>query len=440
MNTRHFTRALFSNIFPGFTIYCAIAASIVLFGFSEAKSRASDTLRVIVNNDDGAPFYKEHRGEWHSSAGTFIFPQGWPNPTSRYVIRPSYPDARCEFIPDIPCAASYALYYGGPMCFSASTHALVEVHSSGGAIDSVWFNQNTPHGSEWRYLGTYHFSQGMENSVFLVNDGTGSGYVLRADLFKFETPGPVELIIDDTDSLLYHDGPEDTTWYTAAGGIHDAHRVTDKYQHPEAWARWNINVPFTNQYNLSITNPSLGMKDSLTSRVYCYTITSHARTDTIVITYTLSDTMRLWSYIGTYQFTVGEAHCVTLRNTPEVAAVDPSPLLRADAVKVTQVVTSVDSDLHELPSHPPLTFTLRQNYPNPFNAHTTISYSLPARCTVILKIFNMYGREITALINETQSAGTHFLLWDAGTLPTGVYLLRMEVGNSVQVRKLLLLQ
>ena len=71
--------------------------------------------------------------------------------------------------------------------------------------------------------------------------------------------------------------------------------------------------------------------------------------------------------------------------------------------------------------HVPSTFSLSQNYPNPFNPETAISYRLSAVSQVVLKVFDVLGREIAVLCDDVRSGGTHVARWDASALPSGVY-------------------
>jgi hypothetical protein len=93
----------------------------------------------------------------------------------------------------------------------------------------------------------------------------------------------------------------------------------------------------------------------------------------------------------------------------------------------------------------PSNFILLQNYPNPFNPTTVISYQLPAASYVSLKIFDILGREITALVNEMKTAGTQSVEWDGNNaegkrVGSGVYFyqLRTESGFT-KTQKMILL-
>jgi len=85
-------------------------------------------------------------------------------------------------------------------------------------------------------------------------------------------------------------------------------------------------------------------------------------------------------------------------------------------------------------------FTLEQNYPNPFNPSTTISFTLTANQFVTLKVFNALGEEVRTLINGNHTQGLHSVNFNASGLSSGFYIYRLESGNQVQVRKMMLLK
>lgn len=85
-------------------------------------------------------------------------------------------------------------------------------------------------------------------------------------------------------------------------------------------------------------------------------------------------------------------------------------------------------------------FELRQNFPNPFNQMTTISFSLPSEVHVNITVFDMLGRLIETLVDKTIIAGENSVVFDTKNLASGMYFYRMNAGNFVQSRKLLLLK
>jgi len=99
-------------------------------------------------------------------------------------------------------------------------------------------------------------------------------------------------------------------------------------------------------------------------------------------------------------------------------------------------IVSVEEDV----STTPFSFQLEQNYPNPFNPVTTISYLLPSRSEIRLTIYNILGEEITRLFDGIQSVGLHRITWDASGVSSGIYFYRIQAGDFVQTRKMLLLK
>ncbi|MFB3081611.1 MAG: FG-GAP-like repeat-containing protein [Nitrosomonadaceae bacterium] len=103
------------------------------------------------------------------------------------------------------------------------------------------------------------------------------------------------------------------------------------------------------------------------------------------------------------------------------------------------------SDTIEVNLTPPIEFGLSQNFPNPFNAGTTIRYSLPKNEHVIIKIYDLRGREVLTLLDAPKQVGYHTIKWDgtdnAGTSSaSGIYFYILQAGDFVQTRKLILLK
>jgi hypothetical protein len=85
-------------------------------------------------------------------------------------------------------------------------------------------------------------------------------------------------------------------------------------------------------------------------------------------------------------------------------------------------------------------FSLQQNYPNPFNPVTIINYELPITNDVELEIYNMLGEKVVTLVSGRQEAGLHQVEWDASGFASGVYYYRIETGEFVDVKKMILLR
>jgi len=93
----------------------------------------------------------------------------------------------------------------------------------------------------------------------------------------------------------------------------------------------------------------------------------------------------------------------------------------------------------------PIEFALHQNFPNPFNPVTTLRYDLPEQANVNIIIYDMLGRQVRTLVNQTQDAGFKSVIWDATNdfgkqVSAGVYIYQIQAGEFVQTRKMVLLK
>jgi N-acetyl-anhydromuramyl-L-alanine amidase AmpD len=107
-----------------------------------------------------------------------------------------------------------------------------------------------------------------------------------------------------------------------------------------------------------------------------------------------------------------------------------------DEIQVNATVTGVQEKSAGVPAN----YVLNQNYPNPFNPSTDISFSVPRTSMVLLRVFDLLGREISTLVHDVRAAGVYHVAFDASHLPSGVYYYSLQAGNSIQSRKMILLK
>jgi hypothetical protein len=88
----------------------------------------------------------------------------------------------------------------------------------------------------------------------------------------------------------------------------------------------------------------------------------------------------------------------------------------------------------------PTSYYLDQNYPNPFNPTTLISYQLPVPSDVVLKIYDVLGKQVTTLYTGKQPAGNYMLQWDANNMASGIYYYKIEAGSFIDIKRMLLLR
>jgi hypothetical protein len=85
-------------------------------------------------------------------------------------------------------------------------------------------------------------------------------------------------------------------------------------------------------------------------------------------------------------------------------------------------------------------FVLEGNHPNPFNPSTTLGFSLAQPAQVSLRVYDLQGRMVRELVHGLQPAGRHERVFDAGTLASGLYIYRLQAGDRVQTRTMVLLR
>jgi hypothetical protein len=100
------------------------------------------------------------------------------------------------------------------------------------------------------------------------------------------------------------------------------------------------------------------------------------------------------------------------------------------------IVTGIASQSGNVPA----VYSLSQNYPNPFNPSTTIKFELPKSTEVRLSVYDLLGREISVLVNERRNAGVHEVKFDASNLASGVYFYRLQAGDFVSSKRMLILK
>lgn len=108
--------------------------------------------------------------------------------------------------------------------------------------------------------------------------------------------------------------------------------------------------------------------------------------------------------------------------------------------KVLVDFQNTPTDVAQTSNTIPTKFQLYQNYPNPFNPSTTIKFDLPKQSKVKIVVYDILGREVATLMDETKRAGSYQAIWNASRYASGVYFCRLQAGNYSATKKLLLLK
>jgi hypothetical protein len=113
-------------------------------------------------------------------------------------------------------------------------------------------------------------------------------------------------------------------------------------------------------------------------------------------------------------------------------------------LRYPQLPTSIGDDKNEIPKE----FNLSQNYPNPFNPSTKIKFTIPAstksssneRTLVKLVVYDVLGNAIATIVNEEKTAGAYEVNFDAAALSSGIYFYKLQAGNFIETKKMVLLR
>jgi hypothetical protein len=215
-------------------------------------------------------------------------------------------------------------------------------------------------------------------------------------------------------------------------------------------SRIKIDISSTG-YALNIGGFHIAIDSTLHSSVYYkgfideVRIWNNARTDSEIIS-TMNDTLSSDYYLTPESGLIGYYRIDELENLgigDDDLANDVRDLtynanhghIMGNAVLVdTDLLANVESDFSELP----VSFDLLQNYPNPFNPETTISFNLPKSGFVTLKVYDILGQEIETLIKDYQQSGIYKISWNAGDLPSGLYICHLQTESFVKTLKMLL--
>jgi hypothetical protein len=103
-------------------------------------------------------------------------------------------------------------------------------------------------------------------------------------------------------------------------------------------------------------------------------------------------------------------------------------------------IESDGGDNPVLNSNMPKEFKLTQNFPNPFNPMTKINFALPKQGFVTLKIYDIIGREIKTLVNEVKQTGYYTVDFNGSSLASGVYFYRIQSGDFISVKRMVLIK
>jgi len=111
-----------------------------------------------------------------------------------------------------------------------------------------------------------------------------------------------------------------------------------------------------------------------------------------------------------------------------------------DTTASDTTISDTTSTSKDTTKHIPQKYFLHQNYPNPFNSETTIEFDLPEKVNVKLVVYDILGRKVAVLVDEELPEGKHRVKFDAGNLPSGVYIYELRSGRYRSVKKMVVVK
>lgn len=193
--------------------------------------------------------------------------------------------------------------------------------------------------------------------------------------------------------------------------------------------------PNTGNITINVQVPSVKLYTDTVNFSAVVTPTPAAGT----ISVTFPSGSRLTSYPGAVPMRITGSGGVTAGSyTVTVTGKGPNgtPIHKRDVmIHVANTVTGIED-----PSQIPFKWDLAQNFPNPFNPATRINYSTLAITDVKISVFNSVGKEVAVYKFEQKTPGNHFVIFNAGALPSGVYFYKLETAQFTDTKKMLLIK
>ena len=139
-----------------------------------------------------------------------------------------------------------------------------------------------------------------------------------------------------------------------------------------------------------------------------------------------------WSNIGD-PINAGDLRSIAVTPRETIVALVGNELYTNDTTFVTTGIIGKNEKR-------PLSFLLNQNYPNPFNPSTTINYRIAKAGKIVLKIYDLLGKEVNTLVDENKPSGSYSVAFNASNLPSGIYIYALRSDGFASNNKMILLK
>ncbi len=312
--------------------------------------------------------------------------------------------------------------------------------SSGGVLDFVWKDKNLFAATSSRRSRIFHSTDFGSKWVEVINgfsDGNPYIYGLtRINEYLFACVSPAPGGIPSNYSSIYKSTDNGKQWiYT---GYIECSFIVDITAASSTQNEFNLFVATDCGIFLS-TDKGTNWKSVNSGIPEGYAVTSLVLSDINLFAGTSGGGVFLSTNNGTtwndvnMGLTNTHVNCLVVSGTELFAGTEDGGVWKRP---LSDMITAVENNENNIPSY----FELEQNYPNPFNPTTKIKYQLAANGIVSLKVYDILGREVATLVNETKSAGNYEANFNAANLSSGIYLYRIQAGNFTESKKMILLK
>ena len=381
--------------------------------------------QVFVSNagqpagDSGIPFYYDHAQAFTTGSDSdgytlasvdIYFSKVFPNPTYSVGIwtsglggRPSIPVGSLSLPATLVVGANRFTTSG--IDLDAETTYLVVVDVDNDSFDTIHYtvsgNEDTGRTSGWS----------IDNSLYKE---AGRGWEIGLNFMRIRINGPIP------PSTATPTAPTNPTAPTSDFLTYNSPNNFDARVQGDV-----VNVQWS-------APPYPDKVDSLEYKVQegWYTSSAFDLGD-VVIPWTRIDKNARGIDIDIYALTSGEKHIFFIRS---VYGERVTSATRTNLPVVSY--SSVSTENSEIPEEA----SLGQNYPNPFNPETTIRYALPQAGNVRLAVYDLLGHEVAVLVDEPKPAGHHTTRFDAGDLPSGAYVYRLQAQGRIMGQVMMLVR
>ncbi len=296
----------------------------------------------------------------------------------------------------------------------SNTPSLMFTYSNIPDSTRIWLTKSSFTGSNATFLGTLGSSYHISNSAIVAPGGVGNQQLMVIATQNYQNSG-------DWDIVSFKTNNEGSNWsqYYIEGNTGS---ITILPAWPDIYCKWKDLNNYRVSYSLATDHPGW-IPDSI---MYATSVNSSSNNWNWPVRISTPNVFQP-KFISKVGF---------LGNTSEDCLI-----LWGDINFGGLYATYCGSisDVNET-QQPPKYYSLSNNYPNPFNPSTKIEYKIPESGQVLLKIYDMLGREVATLVNEEKPAGSYNITFNASKLPSGVYYYRLASENFIETKKMILIK